>query len=83
MFVYIAPLPGNHCSNNPSGDYHCDCIQEVHVENNCQQLLTVDVNGYPTPNITWFVGNNTATNDNQVLLTVMDNGSVSDVTMHC
>ena len=79
-FVHTAPVPGKHCTINNNGNYHCDCIQEVHVENNCQQLLTVNVSGYPVPSISWFVSNSAATNDNQVLLTILGNGSVSDVT---
>ena len=53
----------------------------MHVVNDCQQLLTVSAGGYPPPTISWFVGDSMTTNDNQVLLTTLDNGSVSDVTV--
>ena len=65
-------MPANHCRVNNNGNYQCGCIQDVHVVDGCQQLLTVDVTGYPLPDISWFVGDTLATNDTQTLqLTIL------------
>lgn len=65
---------------NNNGDYDCSWRQFVMIEDHCENLLTVDIGGYPPPSLTWAVNDVMATNDSQVMLTILPNGSVSQMT---
>jgi len=73
----VGPYPTVYCKENYNGNYNCSCTQYIHVEDTCEQLISAGVGGYPDPDITWWVGDTMATNGNQALLTILDNGSVS------
>ena len=79
FLVCTAPYPPASCKEEGDADYNCSCRQYFKYTNHCEVLVTIDVGGYPTPRITWIVSDTVATNDNQAVLNILDNGSVSNI----
>ena len=71
------PTAPKSCTPNPNGNHNCSCTLYIYPIVGCQQLITPYVGGYPEPNITWLFNDTIAGSDNQNILTVKDNGSVS------
>ena len=75
-----APYARGTCAVNSNAGYNCSCRVGVMIKDHCADLLTVDIGGYPPANLTWVVDDVMATNDSQAVLTLLPNGSVSDMT---
>ena len=67
---------------NRNADLNCSWRQAVVIEDYCKNTLTVDIGGYPPPTLIWVVDGVIATNDSQVMLTILPNGSVSQMTFY-
>ena len=75
------PSAPKSCISNHNANYNCSCTQYTYPPVGCQQLITAGAGGYPTPNVTWLFNGTVATNDNQNLLDVRDDGTVSNYTV--
>ena len=74
---HTAPYHMDEGRENRNADLNCSWSQGMVIEDHCENTLTVHIGGYPPPSLIWVVDDVIATNDSQVMLTILPNGSVS------